>query len=85
MNKMIFSEFLIQVDDCIKIKHAVQEAKELAKYGETRIALENLLENIIEERVSLNANQIQLVKDSFEGSLTEYNKKLINSIERLQM
>ncbi len=83
MNKMTFDDFLIQVSDCVKIKHAVKEAKELIEYGEIRIALENLLENIIEEKVSLDANQIQLVKDSFEGNLTEYNKKLIECIEKI--
>lgn len=62
MNKTYFDELLehleiVAVNQCTKnnsmIKCFVDQARKLAKYGELRIALENLLENITRRNIFL--------------------------------
>ncbi len=50
------------------LKEALDEAKELSSYGESKIALENLLENLIEIGLFLSPEQIILADRAFGDS-----------------
>lgn len=89
MNKTYFYELLehleiVAVNQCAKnnsmIKCFVDEARELAKYGELRIALENLLENIIEIKVEFSDELLDMSINAFGENISEYDKKLLNII-----
>lgn len=58
------------------IKSIVTEAKELIKYGETAIALENILENLSEVSIGIDNEAAKLVKQAF-------GEKYSNRIERI--
>ncbi len=84
MDKEAFKLFLEQMEiECGNCTHQdlttfVKSADELSKYGEYRIALENLLENIIDNDITLNDEQINLAKKAFGDKITDYDSKLIS-------
>lgn len=48
------------------IKHMVSDARELVKYGEYEIALENILENLNEVSLRLDEQTMELARQAFE-------------------
>ena len=81
-----FEEFIERIDRTssyyagIKIQDVqreVEEARRLSRYGERRIALENLLENLIELDVSLHMSEIDLAECAFGTILSKYEKQLL--------
>ena len=59
------------------INREVEEARRLSRYGERRIALENLLENLIELSVFLYTSEIDLAESAFGTTLSMYEKQLL--------
>lgn len=62
------------------INFFVDEARELAEYGELRIALENLLENMIDIDAEFTDEMIETIIKAFGQTISEYDKRLINII-----
>lgn len=60
----------------IAVKNAINEAKELGSYGERRIALENLLDNLSEVGLFLSLKQIHLADKAF-GKQKDKNEQLL--------
>lgn len=58
------------------VKSAIDEAKELGSFGERRIALENLLDNLIEVGLFLLSEQIHLADKAF-GSQKNKNEQIL--------
>lgn len=56
------------------LKSIVAEAKELIKYGEVEIALENIFENLSEASIDIEKEAAQLLQQAF-GEKYEYAEK----------
>lgn len=61
------------------LKSIVAEARELMKYGETEIALENMLENLNEVSIGINKEAAQLRKQALGEA---YSSTLSNFLYR---
>lgn len=59
------------------IRQEVKEARRLSQYGERRIALENLLDNLLETSIPLCKTTIDLAEEAFDTPLSTYEKKLL--------
>lgn len=64
------------------LKSIVVEAKELMKYGETEIALENLLENLNEVSIGINKEAAQLVQQAFGEKYECTEKRAIRTTKK---
>lgn len=64
------------------LEKMVSEARELIKYGEYKIALENILENIHEASISLDEGTITLAKEAFGDPLTVEARRLLCALEQ---
>lgn len=66
-----------QYNKVIYLENVVLEAREFINFGESRIALENMLENIIEVGIVLDQNAIFLARKAFGEDITAYNENLL--------
>lgn len=89
MNRIYFEVFLEKMmalyaqktpNDNDTIKDLVEAAKELAKYGERRIALENLLENVFENNIILDDELLDAADKAFGENASNYDKELLKDI-----
>lgn len=62
------------------LEHLISEARELIKYGESKIALENMLENLNEVSISLDESVLELARRAFEDQATSYMEQLSNNL-----
>lgn len=61
----------------------MEDAEELAKYGERRVALENFLENILSSGVKIPIETISLAQKAFSDSPNDYDIELIEELQNL--
>lgn len=64
------------------VKEFILDAEELSKYGEKRVALENLLENLIESEIYISPELIDLAEEAFSDNPTDYDNELISEMKR---
>lgn len=62
------------------LETAVSDAKKLIRYGEYKIALENLLENLNEVSIMLDEDTAELARMSFGERLAEEAEELFSGI-----
>ncbi|MCM1267516.1 MAG: hypothetical protein NC302_06395 [Bacteroidales bacterium] len=65
------------------IKYTVAEAKELIKYGEAAIAIENILENLSAVSISIDKEAAKLVKQAYGEKYSNKIEKILNSLVNL--
>ena len=65
IDKMIFLNDIENERNFEAVKSAIDEAKEIGSFGERRIALENLLDNLSEIGLFLSVEQIHLADKAF--------------------
>lgn len=46
-------------------------------YGEKRVALENFLENLLENEIHISSELIDLAEEAFSDNPTDYDNRLI--------
>lgn len=66
----------------IYMKNLIFEAKELIKYGEDEIALENMIENLNEASIFIDKDTINLARQAFEGKIQAGTEKTLNSLTK---
>lgn len=64
------------------IKNVISETKELMRYGEEVIAIENMLENLNEVSFSVDGYGIELIQKAFDGKVPKRIEKILNSFTR---
>jgi len=64
----------------IYLENLILEAKELIKYGECKIALENMLENLNEVSILLDKDIVNLARQSFGEQITMYMDELLKTL-----
>lgn len=69
-----------QYDKVAYMNNAILETKELIKHGESRIALENMLENLNEVGIVLDTDTIDLARKAFGENISAYNEDLLKSM-----
>lgn len=62
------------------LEHLIHEAKELEKYGEYRIALENTLENLNEVSLSIDEETANLARNALNCGYSGYYAELLNRL-----
>lgn len=61
------------------VKNVISETKELMRYGEEVIAIENMLENLNEVSLSVDGYAIELIQRAFDGKVPKRIEKILNS------
>lgn len=64
------------------LKNVISETKELRKYGEDMIALENVLDNLYEVSFLVDAHMAELIRKIFQGYIPEWIENILNSGEK---
>lgn len=64
------------------LKNLILEARRLIKYGEYKIALENILENLNEVSISLDKTTIALAHQAFDNKISTYMENLLSDLAR---
>lgn len=62
------------------IKSIVADARELIKYGEATIAMENILENLSEVSICIDKEAAKLVKQAFGEKYSSKIENILNSL-----
>ena len=62
------------------MKDLLYDARELIRYGESAIALENLLENLNEVSICIDEEAVELARQAFGSQLSEEKEKVLNSL-----
>lgn len=87
MKNVYYNEFMAELENNYfeneTVKSFISDAKELEKYGERRIALENLLENILECDIILTSELIEKADLALSDAPSEYDKELIEDLKGL--
>ena len=85
MKKELYENFIIKLkskfSDNKIVNEFILDAEELAKYGEMRIALENLLTNLINE-IAISKELVSLAEEAFGYNPGDYDKQLIMEIKQ---
>ena len=86
MKKEAYDRFLSKMSsefgNVDSVKEFLLDAEELAKYGEKRVALENLLENLLENEIYISSELINLAEEAFSDNATDYDNELIYDIKQ---
>ena len=87
MKKISYEKFIYELsvvfsDDDI-VKDMILDAEDIAKYGEKRIALENLLENIYENEIIISLELIDIAEDAFSDAPNDYDKEIISDLRKM--
>ncbi len=81
MKKEAYDKFIAKMsskfDNVDIVKEFLLDAEELAKYGEKQVALENLLENLLENEIYISSELIDLAEEAFSDNPTDYDNELI--------
>lgn len=65
------------------LEHLVKEARELIKYNEWHVALENTVDNLLEIDYKLDSNVLDLASAAFKAAANESDRlKLIDSLRK---
>ncbi|WP_410081219.1 hypothetical protein [Ruminococcus sp.] len=75
---MFFKNISMQFHD----DSLVEDAEELAKYGEKRVALENFLENVLANEVTISKEAVTLAEKAFSDAPNDYDIELINELKK---
>ena len=75
---MFFKNISMQFHD----DSLVEDAEELAKYGEKRVALENFLENVLANGVTISKEAVTLAEKAFSDAPNDYDIELINELKK---
>lgn len=82
MKKEAYDRFMakmsIEFGNVDSVKEFFLDAEKLAKYGEKRVALENLLEN----EIYISSELINLAEEAFSDNPTDYDNELIYGIKQ---
>lgn len=86
MKKELYENFIIKLkskfSDNKIVNEFILDAEELAKYGEMRIALENLLTNLIDNEIAISKELVSLAEETFGYNPGDYDKQLIMEIKQ---
>ena len=74
---MFFKNISMQFHD-----DSLVNAEELAKYGEKRVALENFLENVLANEVTISKEAVTLAEKAFSDAPNDYDIELINELKK---
>lgn len=87
MKKEQYTSFIIklkeQFGDNKIVNNFILDAEELAKYSEMRIALENLLENLIDNEIVISQELVGLAEEAFSDNPSDYDRQLIMEIKQI--
>lgn len=64
------------------LSHLISDARQLILYGEYRIALENLLDNLAEYEITLDDQILDLAVCAFDNNISLHDKKALAAIQR---
>lgn len=78
---MFFKNISMQFHDG-SVNALVEDAEELAKYGEKRVALENFLENVLANEVTISKEAVTLAEKAFSDAPNDYDIELINELKK---
>ena len=67
------------------VKEFLLDAAELAMYGEKRVALENFLENLLENEIHISSELIDLAEEAFSDNPTDYDNRLIFEMKQFKL
>lgn len=79
---MFFKNISMQFYDDSLVNALVEDAEELAKYGEKRVALENFLENVLANEVTISKEAVTLAEKAFSDAPNDYDIELINELKK---
>lgn len=79
---MFFKNISMQFHDDSLVNALVEDAEELAKYGEKRVALENFLENVLANEVAISKEAVTLAEKAFSDAPNDYDIELINELKK---
>lgn len=86
MKKELYENFIIKLKSKFSenkiVNDFILDAEELAEYGEMRIALENLLENLIDNEIAISQELVSLAEKAFSDNPSDYDKQLIMEIKQ---
>lgn len=86
MKKELYENFIIKLKSKFSenkiVNDFIPDAEELAEYGEMRIALENLLENLIDNEIAISQELVSLAEEAFSDNPSDYDKQLIMEIKQ---
>ena len=75
-------KLIAELSDIIELKEAVSSATELIEFGEYKIAIENLTENIIEDNYIISHQHYKMLEDILSVYNDEYDKQLLRLITK---
>lgn len=73
-------KLIIELSDIKELKKTVSSVKELVEYGEYKIAIENLVENIIEDNYVMSHQHYEMIEDILATYNDDYDEKLLELI-----
>ena len=79
MNNKV-EKLIAELSDIIELKEAVSSVTELIEFGEYKIAIENLIENIIEDNYIISRQYYRMLEDILSVYNDEYDKQLLGLI-----
>lgn len=86
MKREQYENFIIklkkQFSDNKIVYDFIIDAEQLAKYGEVRIALENLLENLIDNEIAISKELVSLAEEAFSDNPSDYDRQLVMEIKQ---
>ncbi len=79
MNNKV-DKLIAELSDIDELKEAVSSVKELIEFGEYKLAVENLIENIIEDNYIISHQHYRMLEDILSVYNDEYDKQLLRLI-----
>lgn len=64
------------------LSSVISDAKELIKYGEYQIALENMIDNLLEVSITLDKETVILARQAFGEEISSQNERVLEALER---
>lgn len=64
------------------LSHLISDARQLIQYGEYKIALENLLDNLAEYELKLDDQTLAFAVRAFDNNISIRNKKALESLKK---
>ena len=79
MNNKV-DKLIAELSDIDELKEAVSSVTELIEFGEYKLAVENLIENIIEDDYIISHQHYRMLEDILSVYNDEYDKQLLRLI-----